>query len=71
MFILASEFVGERYRPLCGIILWAAFALALVLLGVQAYFIRTWKTLFIVCTAPYIFVLAFVWYVFSVSMLLC
>jgi len=33
--------------------------LALVLLGVKAYFIRRWKTLFIVCTAPYIFVLAF------------
>jgi len=59
MFILASEFVGERYRPLCGILLWAAFALGLVLLGFQAYLIRNWKTLFIVCTAPYIFVLAF------------
>ena len=59
MFIMASEFVGERYRPLCGIILWTAFTLALVLLGVQAYFICSWKTLFIVCTAPYIFVLAF------------
>jgi len=59
MFTMASEFVGERHRPLCGIILWSAFTLALVLLGVQAYFIRSWKTLFIVCTAPYIFVLAF------------
>ena len=59
MFVMASEFVGERYRPMCGILLWAAFTLGLVILGVQAYFIREWKTLLIVCTAPYIFVLAF------------
>ena len=61
MFIMAAELVNERYRPLCGIMLLIAFAVALVLLGVQAYFIRRWKTLFIVCTAPYIFVLAFAW----------
>ena len=61
LFVMASEFVGERYRPLSGIMLWVAFAVGLVLLGVQAYFIRSWKTLFIVCTAPYIFMLAIAW----------
>ena len=59
MFVMASEFVGEKYRPLCGILLWAFFAVALIMLGVKAYLIRQWKTLFIVCTAPYIFTLAF------------
>ena len=61
MFIMAAELVNERYRPLCGIMLSIAFAVALVLLGVQAYFIRRWKTLLIVCTVPYVFVLAFAW----------
>lgn len=70
MFVMASEFVGDKYRPLSGIILWAAFTLALVLLGVKAYFIRQWKTLFIVCTAPYIFVLSFAKCVLT-SMQLC
>ena len=59
MFVMASEFVGEKHRPLCGILLWAFFATALIMLGVKAYLIRQWKTLFIVCTAPYIFTIAF------------
>ena len=59
MFVMASEFVGNKHRPLAGIILWLFFAIALTILGVKAYFIRKWKLLFIVCTAPYIFVLGF------------
>eukprot|EP00795_Rhopilema_esculentum_P001039 gene1041-15367_t len=59
MFVMASEFVGAKYRPLSGIILWAFFTVALIILGVQAYFIREWKKLFIISTVPYIFVLAF------------
>ena len=59
MFVMASEFVGTKYRPLSGIILWAFFTVALIILGVQAYFIREWKKLFIISTVPYVFVLAF------------
>ncbi len=59
MFVMASEFVGNKHRPLAGIILWFFFGLALVMLGVKAYFIRKWKMLFIVCTAPYIFSVGF------------
>lgn len=54
IFVLASEFVGPKFRPLSGILLWGFFGLALVLLGTKAYFIRKWKILTIVCTAPYI-----------------
>jgi len=53
-FVLASEFVGPKYRPLAGILLWGFFALGLIILGTQAYFVRTWKILTIICTAPYI-----------------
>ena len=59
MFVMASEFVGTKYRPLSGIILWAFYAVSLIILGVQAYFIREWKKLYIISTVPYVFVLAF------------
>eukprot|EP00795_Rhopilema_esculentum_P000805 gene805-10542_t len=53
-FVLVSEFVGPKHRPLAGILLWGFFALGLIILGLQAYFIRKWKLLTIICTAPYI-----------------
>ena len=53
-FVIASEFVGPKYRPLAGILLWGFFALGLIILGTQAYFIRKWKILTLICTAPYI-----------------
>ena len=56
MFIIISEFVGEKRRPLAGIILFVAFVTSLCLQALQAYFIRSWKLLFIVCTAPYAFI---------------
>ena len=59
LFILASEFVGTRYRPMAGNLLWLFFTIGLILLGVKAYFIRQWKILIIVCTAPYVFCLIF------------
>ena len=40
-------------------LIWAAFTFAVCIVGVKAYFIRQWKLLLIVCTAPYIFVLLF------------
>ena len=59
IFILASEFVGPKHRPLAGIGLWIFSALGLIILGVKAYFIRKWKTLAMVCTAPYVVVMLF------------
>ena len=59
IFTMASEYVGGKYRPLCGMLLWLAYASSLVVLGVKAYFIRNWKILFIACTIPYVFTLAF------------
>ena len=59
MFVLASEFVGPKYRAFAGTILWFFFGVALMLLGLKPYHIRTWKMLLIASTVPYIFVLAF------------
>jgi len=53
MFILISEYVGPKWRPFAGITLWLSFALSVVVLGVIAYFVQTWKILMIITTAPY------------------
>ena len=59
MFILISELVGARYRPAAGILFWFFFTIALCIMGLKAYFIRKWKILFIICSAPYFVVLLF------------
>ena len=59
MSILLSEIVACKYRPHAGILVWIFFSVALCLLSLKAYFIRSWKTLFIVCSVPYVFVLLF------------
>ena len=58
-YILISEIVDGSHRALAGMLIWAAFTFAVCIVGVKAYFIRQWKLLLIVCTAPYIFVLLF------------
>ena len=62
-FILLLEVVGGRHRAKAGIILWLAFTVAACLIGMKAYFIRQWKTLFLVCTAPYIILLTLIKFV--------
>lgn len=59
MAIMLSELVASRYRPHAGILIWLCFPVALCLLSLQAYFIRNWQLLFVVCSIPYIFLLAF------------
>eukprot|EP00794_Sanderia_malayensis_P019002 gene19002-20914_t len=58
-YIVAGELVGPRYRPLAGTVMWILFAISLVLTGVKAYFVREWKTLIMICSAPYSFVFLF------------
>ena len=53
MFVIASELVGTKYRAATGINLWIWFTLALVIMGVVAMYVRTWKMLMIFSTAPY------------------
>ena len=59
LFIMSGEFVGPRYRPLSQTVIWFAFTVVLLVLALMAFFVRTWRTLMILCTAPWIFVLAF------------
>ena len=58
-YVVAGELVGPKWRPLAGTTLWLLFSVSLVLTGVKAYFVREWKTLFIITSAPYTIVLGF------------
>ena len=57
--IVSLELVGPAYRPLVGTATAMLFAVSLVLTGIKAYFIRTWKILIIACSAPYMLVCVF------------
>ena len=59
MFVLATELVGPEKRALAGIVVWFYFTAALMILGLIAYFVRDWRTLLILSSAPWIFTLAF------------
>ena len=53
-FITITEMVSDEKRSLAGNMLWFSFTIGLCAMGLQAYFIRTWKILLIVTSAPYL-----------------
>ena len=59
-FVVTSEMTGSRYRPLAGIILWFFFTIGLVILGLVAMSVQTWKMLMVYSTAPYLVLLIFI-----------
>ena len=63
MFTYISEVVGGKYRAFSGLSIFLFVGTALGVLALKAYYIRNWKVLYIVCTAPYIFVIFFYKYV--------
>ena len=63
LVIMASELVGTKFRPAASMSLWVFSGLALCFMGLQAYYIREWKTLCMILTAPYIILLFTWWFV--------
>jgi len=61
--VLASEFVDTKHRPYFVLPIGIAFGFSACLLGLLAYFIRTWKYLLIACTAPFSLTFIFYWFV--------
>jgi len=53
-FVLAVEHVGFKYTMLIGIAIEIPFAIGEMILGLEAYFVRDWKTLQIVAYLPLI-----------------
>ena len=58
-FILLSEMVGPQYRPVTSSIYWQFYNISNSILTLTAFLAQDWKLLFILCSAPYVFVLAF------------
>ncbi|KAL9985445.1 hypothetical protein ACROYT_G007856 [Oculina patagonica] len=59
MFVLATELVGPEKRALAGTLVWIYFTVALLVLAIKAYFVRNWKILLILSSAPFAFIVAF------------
>lgn len=60
MIIMVAELVESKRRSLASNIVWIFYALAFCILSLKAYFIRKWKILMIVSTAPYLLVVIFI-----------
>ncbi|XP_065069179.1 solute carrier family 22 member 3-like isoform X2 [Rhopilema esculentum] len=58
-FIIISEYVGPKRRAFAGMTIWFAASASIIVLGVVAIFVRTWKELTIICTAPFLMTLLF------------
>ena len=59
MIIMVAELVESNRRPFAANSVWVFYSSALCILSLKAYFIRKWKILLVVCTAPYFFVFLF------------
>ncbi len=65
-FVLAVEYVGPKFTMLFGIAIEIPFALGELALGLEAYFVRDWRTLQLVAHAP-LFLFLGLWFVLDES----
>ena len=57
--ILMAELVGNRHRPISGLMPMLAYPVGYCVLALKAYLLKNWKLLSIICTVPYIWILGF------------
>ena len=55
------EFVGPRKRMWAGIVIELFWACGTLLLALLAYFIRDWRTLSLVVSAPTVLFVVYIW----------
>ena len=65
-FVLAVEYVGFKYTMLIGVVIEVPFALGEILLGIEALYIRDWKTLQLVAYLPWAVLLG-LWFIIPES----
>ena len=56
-FVLMSEYVGSKQRPLAGILIFVSFSVSMCILPLKAYLVPNWKHLMVMCTIPYLLTL--------------
>jgi len=54
--VMSVELVGPKYRAFGGLIMWQSWTIATCLMSLQSYYIKSWRTLAIVISAPYFIV---------------
>ena len=59
--VLVAEFVDTKHRPYFVLPIGIVFSSSAGLIGLLAYYIRTWKYLLIACTAPFSLTIFFYW----------
>merc|ERR1719376_372302 len=59
MIMIITEIVGPSYRAFAGNIVFVFVTTTMALCGLKAYYIPHWKMLYVLCSAPYLFVLLF------------
>ena len=57
LFVMASEFVGPKYRSVAGTTVWFAFTFALCMMALQGYLVQNWRHLLLITSVPYIILL--------------
>ncbi len=61
-FGLALEYTGPEWRTFCGCLIETPFSLGGLIVGILAWCgIRDWKTLQLICSAPWILLLSYNW----------
>lgn len=58
-FVLSTEFVGKRYRTICGIMIEVPFAIGELYVTILAYFVRDWRTLQLCIGVPFFLLLLY------------
>ena len=61
-FVMAIENTGLKFTMFVGIIFNIPFAIGELILGIEAVFIRDWRTLHIVSVLPWINLVLIIWF---------
>ena len=61
-FVIVIEYSGLKFTMFVGIVIAIPFALGELLLGIEAIYIRDWKTLQIVSSLPWIILVPMIWF---------
>ena len=61
-FVMVIEYSGLKFTMFVGIVLAIPFAIGELILGLEAYYIRDWRTLQTVSSLPWIILVPIVWF---------
>ena len=60
-FVIVIEYSGAKFTMFVGIVIAIPFAIGEFILGIEAIYIRDWRTLHIVSSLPWIILVPIIW----------